>query len=56
MNGAIAEPDVKMINALNIIKNRIIGVNHHFFLTLRNPQSSLNIYNLPISKTSLILL
>lgn len=40
INGAIADPDVKIINAPNNDKKIIIGASHHFFLTFKKSQSS----------------
>ncbi len=40
MKGATAEPSVKMIKAPSNARKRTIGVNHHFFLSLKNSQNS----------------
>ena len=41
MNGAIADPAVRMISAPNASKITISGNNQNFFLTRRKPQRSL---------------
>ena len=43
MNGAIAEPSVKIIAAPNRTRKKMIGANHHFFRILRNSQNSKSI-------------
>lgn len=48
MNGAIAVPSVSTISVPNITKNIIIGANHHFFLSFKNSQNSINIDTLDI--------
>jgi len=40
MNGATAEPSVKIINAPSRKRKMTIGANHHFLRTLRNDQNS----------------
>lgn len=40
MNGATAEPSVKIINAPNKTRKITIGANHHFFRTFKNSQNS----------------
>lgn len=46
MNGARADPSVKIIKAPNNTKKMMMGVSHHFFLTLKNFQNSTKIDNL----------
>jgi hypothetical protein len=46
MNGAMAEPSVKIISAPKRNRKITIGANHHFLRTLRKPQNSLIIDSL----------
>jgi hypothetical protein len=48
MNGATAEPSVKIINAPNKNKKMTMGASHHFLRTLRKDQNSATIDNLLI--------
>lgn len=43
MNGANAEPCVKIINAPKRIKKIMIGASHHFLRSLKKDQSSFRI-------------
>jgi hypothetical protein len=40
MNGAIAEPSVRMISAPSRIKKMMIGASHHFLRVFRKLQNS----------------
>jgi hypothetical protein len=40
MNGAIAEPSVRMISAPSRIRKMMIGASHHFFRVFRKLQNS----------------
>ena len=48
MKGATADPSVKTKREPNNNRTRIIGANHHFFLTLRNSQNSKKIVSFDI--------
>lgn len=48
MNGAIADPSVKIISAPKIARKNIIGINHHFFRTFIKSHNSFKIESLPI--------
>ena len=39
MNGAIADPWLKIINAAKYVRTKIIGNNQNFFLTLGNKKN-----------------
>lgn len=47
------DPSVKIISIPIRIRKMTIGINHHFFLSIKKIQSSLTILNLPTLRTSL---
>ncbi len=48
MNGAIADPSVKIIRAPNNTRKIMIGANHHFLRCFRKSQNSDKIESLDI--------
>ena len=52
MNGAKADPSVRMIRAPSRTSRMMIGVSHHFLRVLKNAQNSLRIESFAINTTS----
>lgn len=55
MNGAKADPSVKIIKNPNSNRNTTIGVSHHFFRAFKKAHSSLTIATLLMSHLHIIL-
>src|SRR5947208_3252307 len=55
MKGATAEPCVKKISALSRTSMSTMGVNHHFFRTLKNAQNSDSKYTVELLMTRCLL-
>lgn len=51
MNGAMAEPSVKITNSAIKSRNIKIGASHHFLRSRRKSQNSFKIYKLDINTT-----